>query len=1062
MVTFTFVNKWPEVKNVESIVNGIGYDNLDIRFCPFEEMLIWKQRFKEIKKNGFNFLIKNMNFGEVTNYCWRLEFQARGAPHVHALIWLKDRLTLENVSQNFFASLPPSITPKLSELVSSNMIHECKLVRCKKGDETAACKYGFPKQACNNIHIDENGNIVLPRNDNEKRVVEYSPYFLLTWGGHCHVHILRNSIHSECSANAIHYIVKYNFKAEPNLRIQIERANDSDSNPYQTSFHARIVSVEEAAAKIVPTKFFGSSMAATYLTLKPPENRQAAFRDGVQVQITSIDKYFNRPRDLERIGILDYFSFYDIVPTEYTNGQYIHEIENERNPDEAALILNKPNRTGRPCNSLAEGSKWEEENLNPLVLINSDFLFPDKNLPNSKALKVEKRAKPQIILTERFSITSNINEFCFLKTLLAGCWRSDEEIKSQQENWHKSMEYHGLSIPEEDYIYQYYKNLIIYMLESPRYNTYDFITSISMMNYDMFPFLNALLNKVSIENRNKIDHALNYIRSIDSINIDSISDISNEPSDFQINKFICYSFNDEELIRSLSDLRIFEEKFNDGQRFIFNEVRNRLLAGQQLTAFIKGKAGTGKSFLIKSIINLLKVQKIPFVVCATTGIAASLIGGKTVHSTFGLYSVKRNSMEEVVCSLDVSKPNGLALTYVKVIIIDEVTMMSAKVLSALEYGIRKIMAQFKSPFGVTPFGGKCVLLFGDLAQVPAVTRAPDDFLESLQQFHESATYTGFIQWELKTLMRQSEDEIVFIRLLENIRQHKDGEPLDSEVEAELKRIFHPGKIDELLETIDFFVGGDNPNGMVITFTNQHAQMYNMLKLEKRNSIFNCSNIKIDAQFFVRQQNYYVGNPNCPPDEARRRQLAISNTRAATQSEIRIFCGAMKKREYNSIIPFQLVISIGARVMLLQNLDVERHLINGSRGYVVRYDEKLDALFIHFDIQGDNENPVMITRTKSTEYQINNGKVIFMYQFPIKLAWAVTAHKSQGQTLEKCAIDIGEKAFAHGSLYVALSRVKSLNNVMLFGLDKWPEGGPAFHVNPYIQAKQNEQAANEFE
>ena len=105
---------------------------------------------------------------------------------------------------------------------------------------------------------------------------------------------------------------------------------------------------------------------------------------------------------------------------------------------------------------------------------------------------------------------------------------------------------------------------------------------------------------------------------------------------------------------------------------------------------------------------------------------------------------------------------------------------------------------------------------------------------------------------------------------------------------------------------------------------------------------------------------------------------------------------------------------------------------------------------------------MVTRTKSTEYQINNGKVIFMYQFPIKLAWAVTAHKSQGQTLEKCAIDIGEKAFAHGSFYVALSRVKSLKNVMLFGLDKWPEGGPMFHVNPYIQTKQNEQAANEFE
>ena len=134
-------------------------------------MLIWKQRFERIKKNGFKDLIQNMNFGKVSEYCWRLEFQARGAPHVHALIWLKERLSLEKISQNFFAKIPPISTPKLFEFVTSNMIHKCKLIRCKKGDEASACKYGFPKQTCNNIHIDGDSNLVLPRNDNEKRVV---------------------------------------------------------------------------------------------------------------------------------------------------------------------------------------------------------------------------------------------------------------------------------------------------------------------------------------------------------------------------------------------------------------------------------------------------------------------------------------------------------------------------------------------------------------------------------------------------------------------------------------------------------------------------------------------------------------------------------------------------------------------------------------------------------------------------------------------------------------------------------------------------------------------------
>ena len=222
----------------------------------------------------------------------------------------------------------------------------------------------------------------------------------------------------------------------------------------------------------------------------------------------------------------------------------------------------------------------------------------------------------------------------------------------------------------------------------------------------------------------------------------------------------------------------------------------------------------------------------------------------------------------------------------------------------------------------------------------------------------------------------------------------------------------------------------------------------------------CQKYKIPAKFYVRIQNYYVGDPNDASDENRRR-LAISDTRVATEEEIKLFCGAMKKKYYNSIIPFNLEIIPGARVMLLQNLDVENGFINGSRGTVYEYIQEIDAIKIFFDNQ-EERRPMLITRTKSTEYQINKGKTIFMYQFPIKLAWAVTAHKSQGQTLEKCAIHIGEKAFAHGSLYVALSRVRSLKNIRLFGLDSWPEGGPFFHVNPYIQSKQNEQAENEFE
>ena len=87
MITFTFVNHWPEVQVIkDSLRDTFGFP-LDLRFCPTEEMMIWRSRFLDIKSNDFSPLITALGFGHATHFSWRLEFQARGAPHVHALVW---------------------------------------------------------------------------------------------------------------------------------------------------------------------------------------------------------------------------------------------------------------------------------------------------------------------------------------------------------------------------------------------------------------------------------------------------------------------------------------------------------------------------------------------------------------------------------------------------------------------------------------------------------------------------------------------------------------------------------------------------------------------------------------------------------------------------------------------------------------------------------------------------------------------------------------------------------------------------------------------------------------
>ena len=153
---------------------------------------------------------------------------------------------------------------------------------------------------------------------------------------------------------------------------------------------------------------------------------------------------------------------------------------------------------------------------------------------------------------------------------------------------------------------------------------------------------------------------------------------------------------------------------------------------------------------------------------------------------------------------------------------------------------------------------------------------------------------------------------------------------------------------------------------------------------------------------------------------------------------------------------------------MKNLNIKEKLINGSRGTIVVYirDESdqnhILAIEVKFDFQNRTERPIQIARRIVNTHKTMNGLQFTIYQFPIRLTWAVIAHKAQGQTLEKVAIDIGSSAFAHCAFYVAMSRVRKLEDVLFFGAEKWPDGGIKFHVNDFIQQQNhaiNDEAAH---
>ena len=174
----------------------------------------------------------------------------------------------------------------------------------------------------------------------------------------------------------------------------------------------------------------------------------------------------------------------------------------------------------------------------------------------------------------------------------------------------------------------------------------------------------------------------------------------------------------------------------------------------------------------------------------------------------------------------------------------------------------------------------------------------------------------------------------------------------------------------------------------------------------------------------------------------------------TDSQTRLLFAALRRRKFNTIIPLTLSIIPGARVMLLQNLDTPSGLINGARGTVHSYLPDCGTIAVSFDNQPAGSPRTLITRTAFLSLPLDGGTEIVIYQLPLKLSWAVTAHKSQRQSLNRVAIDIGEPDLTHGSLYVALSRVHSLDSVLLFGLEAFPSEWPLFQIELLLSLTKN--------
>jgi ATP-dependent DNA helicase PIF1 len=390
--------------------------------------------------------------------------------------------------------------------------------------------------------------------------------------------------------------------------------------------------------------------------------------------------------------------------------------------------------------------------------------------------------------------------------------------------------------------------------------------------------------------------------------------------------------------------------------------------------FITGPAGTGKTFIIKKMVEIANEQNKKIQVCALTGCAAVLLKckAKTLHSWagIGLATGDTNRIVDRICN---NKYKSKAWKSVDILIIDEVSMMSKKLFDVIENIARVVRKQTH-----VPFGGIQVILSGDFYQLPPVGTLEDidTTLFCFESLRWRETMKNIII--LKKIFRQEDQR--FAKILNQIRTGR----------LSLK------SYNTLNERVSLKYNGDQViRPTILLPTRKQVNKINQDELQKLTTdkkVFKLSSVnEIDTSKhkFTQQQ--------------------IDN-------EIQFLT--------NSIIAeTSLVLCVGAQVMCVSNLELEcdSPIVNGSQGIVEAF---IDNLPLVRFING---------RKKVIGYHIWQSETIpgiGVKQIPLIHAWAITIHKSQGLTLDIAEIDAGHDIFECGQTYVALSRVKCLNGLFL--------------------------------
>ncbi len=947
-------------------------------------------------------------------------------------------------------------------------------------NEKQYCRLGYPKPLCSKTYVDKFGHIQYKRSTADSiRCVPHNKF--LTYLFKCHINIEYVNDQS-----VLPYLFKYIFKgSDQSATIK------SNVDEIQKYLNGRYISVEKAAVRLLKIPMVKTSLQVVRIDINLPKNLYdehfrnyininecndnvegndniAVFEGEDENELDEDEDNNGNNNDVANVDIqnnVDADGDFEVdlennsVDTDDENGQRFNnnEMVDEINYEENYFILdenkkfplieffklNAENREIREMNLTYEdfhqhyyfnNKKWMKRRNNRKFITRFPVVTPQRTEGFSFILLLKFVKSPTSLSDLKIcpdgSLATTFQEACQKHNLLSqenSIWSlCFEEIQNTatpdrlkttfsiflnnstffDENatdlFNKYFEFMTLNLLE--YLNTTYPNTISIpqdpsqkkdflktaLLISLNHQTYDF-------NFFNFPsklsdyykecnnFYSSMINKTYL--KTLFDAKFKWLNKYEINQLLTINKIKDHPN-----------------IQTTINL-------NNEQQHAFDEI----IANSHQIYYLNGCAGSGKSFLLNSLIRCFLNQKKKFLVCASTGIAATnLLFGKTSHKTFSI-PIDNN---EKFHNEESKKLFKKISDEFDILIFDEISMSHKKDLEYINVGL-KIANETNDHMG-----GKTIIFSGDIKQLPPVSTSNTSSISPLlNSFYSTPLFTDSFKLELNLNNRIKDNEPhkdQYLSFLNELRQHSttdfkipsflnkssDSNDLISSIydEEYLKRYTQYRLEFDFEQLLNYF-----SKSQIITPTNANANILNDQAL-----IHFSNNISQQPIIEVSAYDYYL-NPN---------EDTLTPLNSPLESQV---------LNQNDLPPSTLKLSVGAPILITRNLNPKMKISNGTKMIIKKISK--NVIQAVYDFMGKPTN-FDIPRIEFKNDFLALPNVLIRKQFPIKLAFASTVHKSQGLSIENLGIDLTSPIFAHGQAYVAFSRASSIKNIhLLFNNDQ---------------------------